>query len=370
MIKILKEEDISYDDSGLKTIARVAAGSMRDGLSLLDQAIVFGNGVVSEEQVREMLGMMDDGYIEQLLAALADDDAKTLFALISRMRERSLDYISALDDMLSALHNISVCHVAREALESKEVDVERVAGLAEKISIEDVQLFYQIGLYGKRDLACAPDPASGFEMTLLRMLAFRPDNQEVSENGLGQRLENSRHATTGDNYHSKNQASSQTPNSTNHVAPDIEKNGAQDVDIRTANFIDLSNPDKWTSIVHDSELSGIVRELAMNMAPLSYENKTLTVEINAAVAELHNRERQETIEIEMRNKIGASISLNVKKSSETRSETPVENQERHEKEAKEKALQMLMNDQNVQEIIDQFEATVVQDSIQPADQRG
>jgi len=172
--KILAEEDIKYDRSGLTTLARVAAGSMRDGLSLLDQAIAFGSGTVTDEQVREMLGMMEDRHVEEILGALADDDATALVQLIQRMKERALDYVAALDDLLLVLHDISLCHVAPDALDAKGSDTQKISGLAQRISVDDAQLFYQIGLYGKRDLALAPDPASGFEMTLLRMLAFRP----------------------------------------------------------------------------------------------------------------------------------------------------------------------------------------------------
>ena len=181
--KILAEEDIKYDGSGLTTLARVAAGSMRDGLSLLDQAIAFGSGTVTDEQVREMLGMMEDRHVEEILGALADDDATALVQLIRRMKERALDYVAALDDLLLVLHDISLCHVAPDALDAKGSDTQKISGLAQRISVDDAQLFYQIGLYGKRDLVLAPDPASGFEMTLLRMLAFRPVDDRDTASG-------------------------------------------------------------------------------------------------------------------------------------------------------------------------------------------
>jgi DNA polymerase-3 subunit gamma/tau len=363
--KILAEEEIKYDGSGLTTLARVAAGSMRDGLSLLDQAIAFGNGTVTDDQVREMLGMMEDRYVEEILGALADDDAVVLVQLIHRMKERALDYVAALDDLLLVLHDISLCHVAPDALDAKGSDTEKISGLAQRISVHDAQFFYQIGLYGKRDLALAPDPASGFEMTLLRMLAFRPVNDQDTAGGA-----------------TRSQAKSAIPEEPQATATnEREKSRKPEIaaqpsprrpDYGGDGGADLANSDIWAAVVSDSALEGVARELAMNMAPVEYDENVLTVTIDAAVSDLYNKDRQRLIEKTVGEKVGQSLILRLLKSSEEslETETPVANRLRHAAEAKAEAYQTLMQDPTVQEVIERFDATVLPESVQPGNQRG
>ena len=363
--KILAEEEIKYDGSGLTTLARVAAGSMRDGLSLLDQAIAFGSGTVTDDQVREMLGMMEDRYVEEILGALADDDAVALVQLIHRMKERALDYVAALDDLLLVLHDISLCHVAPDALDAKGSDTQKISGLAQKISVHDAQFFYQIGLYGKRDLALAPDPASGFEMTLLRMLAFRPvDDQDTAGGATRSRAKSvlpEEPQTTATNEREK----SRKPEIAAQPSPRRPDYGG-------AGGTNLVNSDIWAAMVSDSTLEGVARELAMNMAPVEYDENVLTVTIDAAVSDLYNKDRQTLIENAVGEKVGRSLMLRLLKSPEEppETETPVANRLRHAAEAKAEAYQTLMQDPTVQEVIERFDATVVPESVQPGNQRG
>jgi DNA polymerase-3 subunit gamma/tau len=369
--KILIEEDIAYDDLGLTTLARVAAGSMRDGLSLLDQAIAFGSGKVTAEQVREMLGMMEDRHVEEILGALADNDAKAVVQLIQQMKERALDYVAALDDLLLVLHDISLCHVAPEALAAKGSDTQKVSVLSKKISAHDAQFFYQIGLYGKRDLSLAPDPASGFEMTLLRMLAFRPvddrdtvdgDTRPPSKSGAS---EAPHIKATDDRGKSRKLEIKVQPSSNDNPKPSplrIDVDGDRD----------LANSDVWANVVSESALKGIARELAMNMAPLEYDENILAVTIDSAVYDLYNKDRHALIENAVREKEGRPISLRLLKSTEeaVATETPAANLLRHAESAKAEAYQILMQDPTVQEVIDRFDATVVPESVQAGDQRG
>jgi DNA polymerase-3 subunit gamma/tau len=363
--KILAEEEIKYDGSGLTTLARVAAGSMRDGLSLLDQAIAFGNGTVTDEQVREMLGMIEDRYVEGILGALADNDAVALIQLIRRMKERALDYVAALDDLLLALHDISLCHVAPDALDAKGSDTQKISDLAQKISVHDAQFFYQIGLYGKRDLPLAPDLASGFEMTLLRMLAFRPvDDQDTADGATRSRAKSvlpQEPQTTATNER-ENLSEPEIAVKPSPRRPDHDCDGGTN----------LANSDIWAAMVSDSTLEGVARELAMNMAAVEYDENVLTVTIDAAVSDLYNKDRQTLIENAVGEKVGRPLMLRLLKSSEQspETETPVANRLRHLAEAKAEAYQILMQDPTVQEVIERFDATVVPESVQPGNQRG
>jgi DNA polymerase-3 subunit gamma/tau len=369
--KILAEEKIEYDIVGLSTLGRVASGSMRDGLSLLDQAIAFGNGKVMDDQVREMLGMMEDGHVEELLDALVRNDATALIQIIQRMKSRALDYLTALDDLLLVLHDISLCHVSQDALDAKGSDTQKIADLAEKISTQDAQFFYQIGLYGKRDLALAPDLASGFEMTLLRMLAFRPvDEEDIKSGGShavsqSRRMPNPKISATNDKGKLQD---SKTP----FIPKREQKSLSGRSDSGGYGDANLANPDIWASMVSNSNLKGITRELAMNMAPVDYNKDTLTVSIDETVADLYSDERQATIEGVVSKIIGKPFTLVRTISSEERpeTETPTANQLRHTEDTKAEAYQLLMQDPIVQEVIERFNATVVPESVQPGNQKG
>jgi len=172
---ILKEENTASEPAALGLIARAAQGSMRDALSLLDQAIAYAGGKVSEESVRAMLGTIDQDYLLKLLDALAQQDIKAMLAVAGEMESRSLSFDGALQDLATLLHQIALAQVAPEALGQDLPERERILALAQQFDAEELQLYYQIALHGRRDLPLAPDEYAGFSMSLMRMLAFRPE---------------------------------------------------------------------------------------------------------------------------------------------------------------------------------------------------
>jgi len=176
LTKILAAEGIQADADAVAQLARAADGSLRDGLSLLDQAIAYGGGRLDGASVATMLGSVDRTRIAALLDALAAGDGKRLLDEAAQLAEFSPDWAGILDAFALALHRIQVQQLVPEvAIEADAVDVE---ALASALRPELVQLWYQMALNGRRDLGYAPSPRSGFEMALLRMLAFRPDAAE------------------------------------------------------------------------------------------------------------------------------------------------------------------------------------------------
>ncbi|WP_460050815.1 DNA polymerase III subunit gamma/tau [Sessilibacter sp. MAH2] len=171
---VLEHESIRFEDSALWQLARAADGSMRDALSLTDQAIAFGNGSVSEAEVSSMLGTIDRAFVYEILVGLAEFDSHKVLNAVAQMAEQSPDYPGALAELISVLHRIALAQVAPQALDNSLGDREQIVSLASQITSEDVQLFYQMALHGRRDLPLNPDLRSGLEMTLLRMLAFKP----------------------------------------------------------------------------------------------------------------------------------------------------------------------------------------------------
>ncbi|TVQ88435.1 MAG: DNA polymerase III subunit gamma/tau [Chromatiaceae bacterium] len=177
---VLRAEGVDFEAGALNLLARAADGSMRDGLSLLDQAIAFGAGRVGEADVRAMLGTRGGDLTLDLLAALAASDGARVLAEVARIAELTPDFAGVLADLIAMLHRLALAQQVPATLAIDDPDRERITALAARIPAEDVQLFYQIMLLGQADLPLAPDPRSGLEMVLLRALAFRPDDGETN----------------------------------------------------------------------------------------------------------------------------------------------------------------------------------------------
>ena len=175
---VLTAENVPFEPDALWLLGRAADGSMRDAMSLTDQAIAFGEGRVLAADVRSMLGTLDHGQVYGVLHALLDGDARALMEAVRHLAEQGPDWNGVLAEMLNVLHRVAIAQVLPDAVDNGQGDRERVLELASALPAEDVQFYYQMGLIGRRDLPLAPDPRSGFEMVLLRMLAFRPADAE------------------------------------------------------------------------------------------------------------------------------------------------------------------------------------------------
>lgn len=173
---VLGEEQVPFEDAALWSLARAADGSMRDALSLTDQAIGHGGGQVNEGEVSAMLGTIERSFVVDICQALISGSGTELLAAIGRMAEQAPDYDAALTDILSVWHQVAIVQTVPEALDKGVSNYSELLALAAAVSREDTQLFYQICLLGRKDLQLSPDAKSGFEMVLLRALAFRPQS--------------------------------------------------------------------------------------------------------------------------------------------------------------------------------------------------
>ncbi len=174
--KVLAAEKVEYEVNALRVLAKAAQGSMRDALSLTDQAIAYAAGKVSEESVRGMLGTLDDAYLIRILDCLIAKDGASLLSVANEMGERSMSFSLALQDLSSLLQKIAAAQVVPESVLDDWPEAGEIRRLATQLTKEEAQLFYQITITSRPDLSLAPDEQTGFAMTLLRMLAFRPGN--------------------------------------------------------------------------------------------------------------------------------------------------------------------------------------------------
>ncbi|WP_416885870.1 DNA polymerase III subunit gamma/tau [Marinospirillum sp.] len=171
---LLQEEQVGYEEPALWLLARAADGSMRDALSLTDQAIAYGDGYLATAHIAQLLGVLDHRHLLELLEALIAQDAAGLLAQVAELAQQAPDFAAVLQELASLLHRMTLAQCAPAALPPDVQHREKLLGYARQLPAEDLQLFYQIAIEGRRDLPLAPDPRTGLEMTLLRMLAFKP----------------------------------------------------------------------------------------------------------------------------------------------------------------------------------------------------
>ena len=370
---IARSEDLSFDETGLAILSRAADGSMRDGLSLLDQSIAFGDGSVTGDEVRDMLGMIESHHVDAILLALAGNDGSALIDTVANMSERPVNYLSALDELLTVLHNVSLFQILPEAVAAKQADSRLVRELASVLGKEDVQLYYQIGLLGKRDLPLAPDPASGFEMTLLRMLTFSPEGEpgvggDAAESQNQKSVSSSGAQNTGlaREVQPKKSASS---TATTPKPRAVAQSGA--TDNGHLGTLSLSDPAVWATFVEDSAFTGVTRELAMNLCPESYDskNQVLTLSLMPGLASMRSPSRQKSLEKKLEAFCGSSVRLEIAEDGKVSGETPAMVQVRREQEEKDQAFKTLMDDPAVQGLVSAFDATAVPESVTPGKQQ-
>jgi len=176
---VLEQENIEFEQGAINLVARAAQGSMRDALSLMDQAIAFSAGKIEESTMRTMLGAMDQGCLFELLSALLDKNGVALLEVADNMASRSVAFDSALQELASLLHRVALAQTVPQAIADDEPERVRLLALADACAPEDVQLFYQIAIHGRAEIDLAPDEYAGFTMTLLRMLAFAPSRSDT-----------------------------------------------------------------------------------------------------------------------------------------------------------------------------------------------
>jgi DNA polymerase-3 subunit gamma/tau len=278
-------ENLQFDPAAVALLARAAEGSMRDALSLLDQLIAFGGGSLSEANARAMLGTIDRGHVGRLIDALARADGSALLAEVRELDRDAPDYDRALVELAAFLQRIAIVQIVPEAaLQDEEFDAGSLTRLAQAISPEDVQLYYQIALGGRRDLAMAPEPRAGFEMTLLRMLAFRPDTAAAHDDTNGR-------AADPPIAVGSSSARSAAPAATGASARTASATAAVDAAAPQAPSVRLTSIDasNWPSVVEAANLSGMVRQFALNCVPATFEHDLLTLRLDQATADRRTR---------------------------------------------------------------------------------
>ncbi len=376
---ILDKEMIPHEDPALWLLARAADGSMRDALSLTDQAIAFGGEKIAELGVRDMLGTMDRRLIHPMLDALIANDAPALLAAIAQLAEQNPDYSGALDELLSLLHRIAVVQAAPSVIEQFSDQRERLQHLASNMTAEDVQLYYQIGLNGQRDLPLAPEMRSGFEMALLRMLAFRPQGSATSNEK--KKTEPKSNANTNANPVNTNTANTnavnasavnssaairaaQQPTPLTLTPSTPTSTTAPQPAVTAQNHAATLNTQDWPSLWQRLPLAGIVRNTAAHCCLDRTEGSRYYFTLDSAQANLfdasHATRLSEALGVFLGSACEAIITTGT-----TANMTPHRLQQQKKAQLQQEAEESFRNDPNVMALLQQFDAHIVEGSIEP-----
>ncbi len=356
--QILEQEKIAFDDESLSLLARGADGSMRDGLSLLDQAIAFGGGGVKVEDVRSMLGTINADPVYELLTALANGDGEALLQRVAEMSALAADFSTALQDLLGLLHQLALLQMIPGVQPDDAFDENRLAELAQSLDPEDVQLFYQIGLNGQGELPLAPDPRSGFEMVLLRMLAFKP--ADSAGQAPGSRAEvpaaNPKRTAKPAQRAVQNQPPESIPAATPMPTPQAPAEPA------AANL----DPSQWESFAAGLKLGGITSQLANNCVFESWDGETLHLKLDPAKQQLRVGQSEKRLLEGIQKLLGkqAKLQLSVE---DFELETPAKKQAREQAERQRQAEQDFAGDPLVKELEEHFDARLMPNTVKPLD---
>jgi DNA polymerase-3 subunit gamma/tau len=328
---ILAAEGAAFEVPAVQLLARAADGSLRDALSLLDQMLAFGGGRVTEAGARAMLGTVERQKVLGIAERLADRDARGLFDLVAAIDEFAPDYGQLLDEIAALLQKVAL-HQAVPGLADDEVHApEALASLAARFSAEDLQLAYQFAILGRRDLDLAPEPRAGFEMTLLRMLAFRP----------AEAADNRRETTTGRPAPAPAAVAAASPARVSPEPPDGD----------------------WPTLLGRLELKGPARQLAGNCQLLSREGNHFRFLLDERASALHTRQLEDRFVQALRALVGAGATVEIERGGA--GDTPARREEQARDERLEQARAALERDPAVQALRDRFGAVLQPDSIKP-----
>jgi DNA polymerase-3 subunit gamma/tau len=355
---ILEAEQIAFEPAALAILARSADGSMRDGLSLLDQAIGFGGGEVKAADVRAMLGVVSSERLPEILAAVHAGAAQEVVAQIEAMSEHAPDFASLLRDVVTLLHRIAILQQVPSAAQASWGDEARLQALAQQILPQDVQLYYQIALVGQRDLPLAPDERSGFEMLMLRMLAFRPDlDDEAPGAATGRRTEVSKPRVPGKSGHCEAPTDDEIPVA-EATAP-IAESAAQ-APRGGADFAD------WRGFIAGLGLKGMAAQLAENCVFDAWDGKRLALRLDPACSSLIGSLAERRLQEAVAAAVGQAVVLRVTAGS-VGEETPAQRGAREQRARQAETEADIAGDPLVVAVKETFDAEIVPDSIRRVD---
>jgi len=339
---VLEQEGIPAEHGALAMLARVAQGSMRDALSLLDQAIAYGQGKVEEAMVRAMLGAIDQSYLYNLLEALQARDGGALLDVADEMQGRSMDFEGALQEMATLLHRIALAQTVPQAIADDEPERERLLALARQFSAEDMQLFYQIAIHGRNEIDLAPDEYAGFTMTLLRMLAFMPAGAQATSARAAAQPAATAYAAPASSPVARPSAGTGSPGSSGALLD-------------------------WNVLLGQLNVQGTAKELAKNCTLESYSEGCVRLNLAPQHKLLNSKMAQERLQAALAEYFAQPVKLAVALGTGGAA-TPAAVEQREKQTRQQMAVEAITQDPFVREAQAELGAQLIENSIKPIEQ--
>ena len=380
MRHILDAEQVAADAEAIETLAVAADGSLRDGLSLLDQAIAFGGGALHAAEVHSMLGTVERAKVQVLLDVLARGDGPALLDEIEHIAGFSPDFAQVLDELSGLLHRIQLAQIVPDAGDAA------LHALAAALPAQDVQLWYQIAVTGRRDLPLAPTPRVGFEMALLRMLAFAPAGAGNGESGIGNGKAERSHASgvaaastrampaaAPRNATAAVAASPSPPRAADvtpdrrerHEPPAVPMTSRSPAPVATSAENDAP-PSDWAAIIEHAQLRGPVGQLAQQATLVAIEDRLVRLAIAPAHEHLADGMFVGELEKRIGGVLGRDIRIKFERADENAlAQTPAQQRARADSARQSAAEESMRGDPLVRSMIDAFDAQVIPGSVRP-----
>ena len=380
---VLGQEQISFEPAAIHLIARAAAGSMRDALSLTDQAIAYGNQTVNETEVRSMLGAIDQSYLYEILSALQANNGGVVIEITKQMEARSLSFEAALNDLANLLHQIAIAQTVPQSIAEDLPERATLLNLAQTLSAETVQLYYQIALLGRRDIGLAPDEYAGFTMTLLRMLAFMPAEKSAFSSQDGEKSNKPLPQTSVKPVIAAQVAEPVTKQIT---ANQLEAVQIKPVQVQVNTNIQTDAPEtsiyaasglpetgsvlfdgNWRKLVEQNLKLGLARALAQNCELVSYDENSFNLRVASAQKHLVSASYQDKLASAINEYFDRKIRLNITVASDVQTEvvTPAKQNASEKAVIQSGAEAAIMNDDFIKALMNDLGATIILNSIKP-----
>ena len=378
---ILKDEGISFDEGSISQIARAGRGSLRDCLTITDQAIAYCNGELTDEGISEMLGTLSFDHVNELLTSVVSHDAKALLLQLKSIGQLSVDYMRLMDLILETIQHLAVAQISPESLLDVDVKKEEIILLSDQLTLDEVQILYQIGLLAKRDMDLAPDIASGFEMALLRMLAFvpkeqnkevykkKPSNLEVKTN---QREENSLNSNPVQNPVSKSSPEEEK------VDEELDSLNIEIGLVTTKENIEEKNSDAKTNIQINSstwnhtfkllDLDLGTKQLASHCSFLRTDDSIIYLSMPEEKLELFNGKHRQRLQESISIFLGHECNIFFE-SGDINDQSPNTIKAAEKDKIRVEAENAIKEDPNVKLLLDSLDGKIIDSSIEPRDSK-
>jgi DNA polymerase III subunit gamma/tau len=344
---VLNEEGINYEESALLIIAKAAKGSMRDALSILDQAISFSGGEIKAKLMLKMLGSIDESILYTILNLLSNNDGQELIKISKEMEKKNLSFESSLEDLSRLIYQISLYQIIPQQFESHS-EKENINKLSKSFSAETLQLIYQITLNGRKELFLAPDQITGFNMTLLRMLAFYPTLNVNLLNNTNE-IEN------------KNKPLTETPKDDSITSTEdlsVQEKSAPKIHEEAKGLSDFTGD--WRKLVEQLKL-GLAKSLAQECELINYHDNTFNLSLSEKNKHLNQKTYVDKLQEELINHFNKKINLEIKLGNASNS--PLSEKKVEKAELLKTTESAIMKDEFVNELINEFGAEIIPSSI-------